>query len=894
MNDSNDWSIVELHSIDIEKEREKESNNKQNFFNGENFIYENIDNTINASADYNILNVSGAEVYYCENIPNTTNSDLAKNNSHVGSINYKNKNSFLIDNNSGKSNMQSIITPLDPLDIEDYYDDNLNTKENKFETNNDKIEILFMKISKTKTFILTKIQLIHQMEFLYYYIALGIAILLYNLSLEKCMHRNEFKCWNEFYPKLTYIALEALTAAIIFSLIYIKLFFHKHLFFHRINIITYMTHIILFIIDDGVDFTGSHGGFNRLFMNSLVILCLLIYSLGFFILKIIKLLFSKITTKLQQSGFISLNIKSEESQDSSCKKHLAKVLFAFFIIFIYFAMKKMKSLIEDSCQEWDRGFKGSKMDKATNCYIEKPKVCYNKLLNEVFDFSKYFPNCKSQKIHNADKVNEFYKNEKFILYPDTKSFTHEEKDYKKIQLLIQREIKPVNYEAFIYLMKKNITNVEEVYLNRTDDDINKHKLIYNIPIKNNLVSEAEQKRDIYKTKAFTSHEIFDEKDLNNLKIKKEAANMDDNTINNYTNMSKEKSQEYIDYIQEKSENILKSLFSEKETLVDNVIFLFIDTLSRPQFRAKLPNLFSYLENFYKNKTSNFESYQFFKYHATQPSTILTYGPTLHGTHPTTNDGVKDLIHSYYKAKGFITAHALNQCSNLEMNYNLNDLIKFNWKNFDYEFFTPFCDPGYTEYGKETGFLYGPYSFFRRCLYGKDTFEYVLDYSKKFFFETYAKQRKFLQMSFIDGHEWTNEVVKFLDLPLVNFLKFFENKSFSNNNNDNTAIILLSDHGLHMNGPSIILKLEDVEKEKVLPFLYVLLPRRLADSHLGKSLELNENKIIGGYDIHNILKTLVGSDDFSPYGTQPFSVMPSWRGCLNIGVPDDNCKCQKLN
>ena len=57
---------------------------------------------------------------------------------------------------------------------------------------------------------------------------------------------------------------------------------------------------------------------------------------------------------------------------------------------------------------------------------------------------------------------------------------------------------------------------------------------------------------------------------------------------------------------------------------------------------------------------------------------------------------------------------------------------FTFVDFDHENLAMFCDPNYYTSLNSHGLLFnGPYSLIRRCLYGKDIFEYELEYAKQF-------------------------------------------------------------------------------------------------------------------------------------------------------------------
>ena len=119
----------------------------------------------------------------------------------------------------------------------------------------------------------------------------------------------------------------------------------------------------------------------------------------------------------------------------------------------------------------------------------------------------------------------------------------------------------------------------------------------------------------------------------------------------------------------------------------------------------------------------------------------------------------------------------------------------------------FCDPNYYNRKDPYPLNRGPFSILKRCLYGKDTYEYVFEYAEQFW-TAYKDQPKFFRMGFIDAHESTGEVVKYLDEPLTNFLKNWNEKGFL----DNTMIFFVSDHGNNM-GEFYKLISDDFEMEK---------------------------------------------------------------------------------
>src|SRR4051812_48185615 len=57
------------------------------------------------------------------------------------------------------------------------------------------------------------------------------------------------------------------------------------------------------------------------------------------------------------------------------------------------------------------------------------------------------------------------------------------------------------------------------------------------------------------------------------------------------------------------------------SLVKNVLMIFVDTLSRANSFRNLPKTMEWFDKFSEEKDENFESFQFFKYHAVAPLTI---------------------------------------------------------------------------------------------------------------------------------------------------------------------------------------------------------------------------------------------------------------------------------
>ena len=293
-------------------------------------------------------------------------------------------------------------------------------------------------------------------------------------------------------------------------------------------------------------------------------------------------------------------------------------------------------------------------------------------------------------------------------------------------------------------------------------------------------------------------------------------------------------------------DIYNTLLPKDKPKYNNILFLYIDAISRPEFIRAMKNTEKYLSKYFNSSEKSF--YQMMKYHNFIFFTQQNVNPMFFGESMFNSNGTSILKH--IKKKGFITGHSNNICTrqlyDIEDNYTEN----IEYDNFDHENIAMMCDPN--SYNPENRFtLYmGPYSIRRRCLYGRDTFEYILEYGEKFW-AAYSKEHKFLRLSFQDAHEGTLEVVKYLDVKLAEFLEKFDRKGYLKD----TAVFLVSDHGNNMVGIYNIFQFEDYVLEKTLGTWFMLLPKKKEIDE--KFLEINQQRLVSPYDIHDTLLDMFG-------------------------------------
>ena len=301
----------------------------------------------------------------------------------------------------------------------------------------------------------------------------------------------------------------------------------------------------------------------------------------------------------------------------------------------------------------------------------------------------------------------------------------------------------------------------------------------------------------------------------------------------------------------------KKIYEEKKNNIkfDNILFLYFDALSRNHFLKKLKKTKKLLESYYyknPNKIKGISSFQFFKYNNLGTYTDVNIIPMFYG-----NANGNSLI-DLFKKNGFITGQINDLCSRelyaLEVfNYGI---LKTNYT--DHEHFGLFCDPNYMEVNSPYSIFKGPYSIKRRCLYGKDAGEYVLEYGKSFL-EAYKDVPKFLRLALNDGHESTIEVIKYMDEPISQFLKYYLENHFT----EKSLIIIASDHGQNMPDLNDLLKSDDNIKEKTMGLLFLIMPdQNEYNINLFNStaIHINEQRFLTPYDIHDTLVDILGLNE----------------------------------
>ena len=435
-----------------------------------------------------------------------------------------------------------------------------------------------------------------------------------------------------------------------------------------------------------------------------------------------------------------------------------------------------------SCSHWSQGLKNSHISNiGSSCPITPPKVCLMTIMNGVFNYSRIF----NATCANMDKGN----------YEKVKEVISD----KSAKIIGFPRTNNWNWEVdavrkyFNYRVRKEIINMEDE----------------NIPQK--VKDDIEVTVDFYEEPAEVKI---------NLKRNETLA-------------------EQRDKLAKKQKN------SYNKVLSKNILTLYIDSLSRADFRRKLPKTLQFIEKFYKSgKNETNESFQFFKYHGVGRFTLLNNVPAFWGTYSLETEYGKFFLENY-KQRGFITGNAQNHCA--KETVASDDIESIHYSGYDHELNGFYCDPNNEKVNNTLSNFMGANSMTPRCLYGKHTGEHNMEYALQFF-RAYKDRSKYFHLGLMDNHEFTSEGIALLDDHIIDFLNQFKEEGFLSD----TTIIFQTDHGHAYFSPYNIVKSADHEKELVLPAFYLIIPKKHFKDfdHIRENLVHNENSMVSPFTIYN--------------------------------------------
>lgn len=151
---------------------------------------------------------------------------------------------------------------------------------------------------------------------------------------------------------------------------------------------------------------------------------------------------------------------------------------------------------------------------------------------------------------------------------------------------------------------------------------------------------------------------------------------------------------------------------------------------------------------------------------------------------------KEPIWDYYRKNGYVTGYAANNCdSNIIFGDEYMDNLVINSPR-DHDGTGISCDPHLLNPFVGMSDWEGSFAHTPRCLYGSNSFDHTINYTREFF-SSYKGDRKMFISTFMDFHEGTYTVAKLMDKSLSSFIKEMVEKD--------VTVIIFADHGGHLGG-----------------------------------------------------------------------------------------------
>lgn len=357
---------------------------------------------------------------------------------------------------------------------------------------------------------------------------------------------------------------------------------------------------------------------------------------------------------------------------------------------------------------------------------------------------------------------------------------------------------------------------------------------------------------------------------------------------------------YLDFTSNPSRPELKININRNESLVErmneiikknpglkrpNVLVLMIDSLSRQHFFRKMPYTAKYLSKAYLGQIKDLKGYQYFRFHGLREHHMANLIALRYG-----NRDYWEAIHPWerfennYKDEGYITATASAKCEIDELDLEPNQTSKkyADRRPMDYEFFAAACDPNATPIKNPSSMWKGPFSEFRRCVYSKDSAQHQLDFTLEFW-RKYREMPKVQMLTLMDGHEFTGELLVYLDSLIPQFFESMRKEGLL----EDSIVFIMSDHG---NNANLLFKGTTSGKNELAnPFLYTLMSSN-NDKLYGEMAKLNEQKLLTPHDVNRVLNELISvKSEYSGMNFFKHEIDPL-RTCGQANIPPEFCRC----
>ena len=314
------------------------------------------------------------------------------------------------------------------------------------------------------------------------------------------------------------------------------------------------------------------------------------------------------------------------------------------------------------------------------------------------------------------------------------------------------------------------------------------------------------------------------------------------------------------------ESLAKKRKLKQKNETKNVLFIFMDNLSRNHFYRQYPKTSKFLEKFlsYEGFTPNnknisnikYHGFEFLKYYKFNGATLANAIPMFSGVYFDPNFNMVSIVKDF-KNNGYITANIQDICHKELM--SIDPLENYIFVEFDHEYAAPNCDPNIYTFGYR--FSGGENGIFRKCLYGKESFDYALEYAKKFWI-SYRDNKKFVRIVNTYAHEYSGEKSKYTDESLRDFLLDL----YENNQLRDTTLFIASDHGFALMGVYKILEAYDWKAENDLPVFFLIEPDNPKLDYKDQYGEIikNQQTLITSFDIFYTLRWILYGEEYKSF------------------------------
>ena len=466
---------------------------------------------------------------------------------------------------------------------------------------------------------------------------------------------------------------------------------------------------------------------------------------------------------------------------------LSTIIIISIIYYHYF-------IIRSNCDDWGKGLNNTYIENNKmiyGCQIKNPQFCTYKIFGGIQDYSKINgKNCENYRTENERKN---------LLSKSKSPYIN---DKSRIIGYPLTNLDPVCYGDY---------NVVTDHLLR--------KYFYN-----NLVDmENEEILEKYFKDRMPEVQVeFSQNNKGNLSV--------------HVNYNKTLSEER------------KLLENKTNPYTENLLILYIDSVSRGNSMRQLKKTMKFFEKFISYKggynekypTEIFHSFEFMKYYAFDHYTSINWPFLFYGRRRQTLN--KTFFTKYYKENGFVMGNVNDFCDKESTRTYHNFTTE---EIFDHQMML--CDPNND----------GMTTLTMRCLYGRLNVEPLLEYSEQFW-RLYSNNRKLLSIVTSYGHEGSLSVLKYVDDSIANFL----NSLFDDNLLKDTTVILMSDHGASL--PSAYYIYDFYHIEYTMPMLFILINDKKNATYEEQYMYLNENQqsFITAFDIYNTLGHILFGDEYS--------------------------------